>query len=281
MKQALFILLVSLFSFIYIGWENRERRQPRAVFCDVGQGDASYFRLAEGWDVLVDAGPYSKILSCLDQELPYFDRTIEMVFITHPEKDHFGGFLSVLDLYRIEKIFLPLSIKELVFPKNSDWSALLRKIRQKQIPVKYLVRGEQISIGRTNFIVLAPNKSAVNQDKTTPLTELDLNNLGLGLVIRLQETNFLLLADLDALPAEEALEQLNLKADVFKVSHHGSRYGLSEKILNLAEPQLAVLSVGQDNFYGHPHQETLDLLRSHKIPLKRTDSLGKIEVRLY
>jgi len=281
MKQFWLILGISLLSLIYICLQNQERRLPRVVFCDVGQGDAIYFRLPEGLDVLIDAGAYSEVLRCLNRELPYFDRTLELAFITHPEKDHYGGFLAILENFRVKQLFLPLSLKELRLPESNQWVTLLEVLERKRIPVEFLQRGQNIQLEKSTFTVLAPSKSTVNLSQKTPAQELNLNNLGLGLLASVQNTQLLLLADLDAPLAEEALTGFKAKIDILKLNHHGSKYGLSEKMLTLAEPRLAVLSVGEKNFYGHPHEETLALLLSHKIPLRRTDKEEEVEILLH
>ncbi len=111
-------------------------------------------------------------------------------------------------------------------------------------------------------------------------TDVGFNNLALGLLALIKDKQILLLSDLDIAPAEMALEQLNLNVDIFKVSHHGSKYGLSQKMLELADPKLAVISVGKNNWYGHPHAQTIQLLQRLNIPIKRTDKNGKIVLLL-
>jgi competence protein ComEC len=279
MKQIWICLLISLLALIYIRWENQQRAVARVVFCDVGQGDASYLRLPEGTDVLIDGGPNSQVTNCLHQELPYFDRTIEMAFITHPEKDHYGGFFALLKHYRVANLYLPETMNRPELAKET-WGELLRLAREHQTHITYLRRGNTLVLKDSLFTVLAPNNNSLVLGASTPAPDLDFNNMGLVLSLRVKNQNLLFLADLDALPAEAALEQSATRYQILKVNHHGSRYGLSAKILSLAQPEVAVLSVGKNNLYGHPHPLVLELLRSHKIPLHRTDLEGKIEIVL-
>lgn len=272
MKKAIALIILSIFTLLYVYTENIKRAAPRVVFCDVGQGDAIYLRLPEGKDVLVDAGPTAAVVSCLSEEMPYFDRTLELVFITHPQKDHYGGLSYLLSSFRIEKVFLPQSIEKASV--STAWQSFSRRLKKTTQEIVYLERTDQIQIGQSLIIVLSPFPD------TKIETEEDLNNTALGLLAQVQAKQILLLSDLDAVPAERALEGVVADVDIFKLNHHGSKYGISGKLLELAEPEVVVLSVGRDNFYGHPHPETLQLLQSLNLPLRRTDKEGKIVIPL-
>ena len=278
MKTWLIIGLCGLFGLGYLLWQNQFRVVPRVVFCDVGQGDAIYLRLSSPTDVLIDAGPNAKVTNCLNSELLFFDREIEILFLTHPDYDHYGGLDYILDSFQIKTLYLPLAIKNHLPAKDELWQKIWNKIQKQQITIRYLERGDELEIGNDRFLVLWPenNQSVLG----TTSTNVNFNNLALGLLALVKDKQILLLADLDIAPAESALEQLELNIDIFKVNHHGSKYGLSQKILELANPSLAVISVGKNNWYGHPHLQTIQLLQSLNIPIKRTDKHGKIVLPL-
>lgn len=280
MKKLLVLALLVLFTAGIIYHQNQNRSLSRIVFCDVGQGDAIYLRQDTKTDVLIDAGPNSKVINCLNSELPFFDRRIEAAFLTHPDYDHFGGLNYVLDSFQIQTLYLPVSVQN-NFPKDNElWDQVWQKLKKQQVSIEYLQRGDELKIGADTFLVLYPqtfSRSALGIANT----DVSFNNLALGLLALVKGKQILLLSDLDIAPAESALEQLNLSVDIFKISHHGSKYGLSQKILELANPKLAVISVGKNNWYGHPHAQTIQLLQSLNIPIKRTDKNGKIVLPLY
>lgn len=275
MKKLLLIALLVLLTTGIIYYQNKNRSLSRIVLCDVGQGDAIYLRLDTTTDVLIDGGPNSKVINCLNSELPFFDRQIEVVFLTHPDFDHFGGLNYVLDSFQIQTLYLPVSVQNNLPQNNELWNQVWQKLKKQQVSIEYLQRGDELKLGENSFLVLYPqssSRSVLGIDNT----DVSFNNLALGLLALVKDKQILLLSDLDIAPAESALEQLNLSVDIFKVSHHGSKYGLSQKILELADPELAVISVGKNNWYGHPHEQTLQLLQSLNIPIKRTDKNGKI-----
>ena len=274
MKTLTWLIICGLAASIFIYINNQSRLISRIVFCDVGQGDAIYLRLDSQIDVLIDSGPYSQVISCLNEEMPLFDRTIELAFLTHPEKDHFGGFVFLLDSFKIQTLYLPVSVKN-ALPSTKPWRQFWQKAKIQIANIDYLAQNDQITNGANIFTILAPITTS-----TTDFQTLDYNNLALGILAQVRDKQILLLSDLDILPAEKAIEQLNLNVNIFKVNHHGSKYGLSQRLLKLADPAIAVISVGRENWYGHPHLETIRLLQSLNIPIKRTDKQGKIVLKL-
>lgn len=259
--------------------QNRSRSLSRIVFCDVGQGDAIYLRLDSKTDILIDSGSNSKVTNCLNSEMPFFDRQIELVFLTHPDYDHFGGLNPILDSWQIQSLYLPASAQNHLPKNNQLWQQIWQKIKKQKIAIVYLERGDELKIGNNRFLVLWPQIASRSVLRIENPDE-DFNNLALGLLALIKDKQILLLSDLDIEPAEKAIEQLNLRVDIFKVNHHGSKYGLSQKILELAKPRQAVISVGKNNWYGHPHLQTIQLLQSLNIPIKRTDKNGKIVLPL-
>src|SRR3989344_1374720 len=116
--------------------------KPRVVFCDVGQGDGVYIRTKNGMDIVVDAGPDSSILECIGRYMPFFDRTIELVFISHAQKDHYGGLSSILDRYRVGYL-----ISSTVGNSNQSFNKLQKKLKEKQTPAKSLYKNDQVILG--------------------------------------------------------------------------------------------------------------------------------------
>lgn len=172
-------------------------QKTKVVFCDVGQGDAAYIRTREKYDILVDAGPDRKILSCLGKYLPFYDRKIELAFLSHPQKDHLGGYLQIIDRYQIDN-FVVTS-----FEGNSQSLNLLkRKLKEKKIKVRKIFAGEKIvlkSKGKkaSEIVFLWPSRQLLKHLlKSSP--QPDLNDLSAIFVF--SEGDFQILFTGDASP---------------------------------------------------------------------------------
>ena len=142
---------------------------------------------------------------------------------------------------------------------------------------------DKIEFQTSHFSILWPPKGLSEGQSlygTVLVQNSDLNNSCLGILATVNNQHILLLGDLDAPFAERAIQGLNSTIDILKINHHGSKYGLSPEFLELAEPSLGVLSVGKNNWYGHPHPETIDFLKAKNIPFRRTDKEGNVVIDL-
>ncbi len=245
-------------------------KNTRIVFCDVGQGDATYIRIKNRFDVLIDSGPDRKVLACLGKYMPFYDRTIELFILSHPQQDHLGGLLSIIDSYKIRSIYTGKNI----FPKKLD-----KIIKDKKIRKIYVDMNSVLTILNDRVKFVWPN-SKTGKDR---VCENDANCL--SIIFLFQENNFKALFTGDttanvlnslAKIYREDIEDLNL----LKVPHHGSKYGLNSYFLKIADPEVSVISVGKNNSYGHPTNEALSLLRAAKTKIKRTDKNGDIVIKL-
>lgn len=240
--------------------------KTKVVFCDVGQGDAVYIRIRNKIDVMIDAGPDKKILNCLGKHMPFWDRTIEVVFLSHHDSDHYGGLSYIIDRYRIGQI-LTIDYR---FDTQS-YKKLVENIENKSILYYYAYKGEKFSILDSTFGIYWPPKDLKTYDSND-----------YSLIILFQENDFRLLLTGDASPlslnrlSEDSLNDV----DILKIPHHGSKNGLTKKFLELANPDMAVISVGENNRYGHPSKQVLDLLYARNIKIKRTDKDGDIVFKL-
>ena len=211
MRTILILVIIGVVSAIFVLSSNQARTATRIVFCDVGQGDAIYLRLDSQIDVLIDSGPYSQIISCLNQEMPYFDRTIELAFLTHPEKDHFGGFPYLLGSFKIQALYLPTSVRNNL-PSNEPWQQFWQQAKNNINEINYLSQGDEISIGTSLFTILWPEATSTESKIQ------EYNNSALGILAQVKDKQILLLSDMDIAPAERAISQLNLNVDIFKIN---------------------------------------------------------------
>lgn len=244
-------------------------RNLHVVVCDVGQGDG--ILVMQGTtQMLVDAGSGNKVLDCLARHMPFYDHQIEVAIITHPQSDHFGGFADVVDRYEVGQ-FLSDG-----FDNNTkSWKNLKNKIAN--IPYHTLSSGEIVKLSdQVTFNVVWPSQSYVAE---VPREGLDLNVVAVVGRLNFKEFDMLLTADADSqIELAEMATGLLTPVDVLKVPHHGSKTGMLPEWLDYLSPQIAVISVGKNNSYGHPSQKALDLLTERNIKTLRTDQSGDVEI---
>jgi competence protein ComEC len=238
-------------------------------FLDIGQGDAILIQRGNQ-QVLIDGGPSPQTLTReLGERMPFWDRTIELVVLTHPHDDHLSGLVEVLKRYRVEQVFYP----DLDYDSSlyEEWRRL---IDEKDIPFTLAQAGQEIDLGDgVTMSVLHPPATLLES------TDSDLNNNSAVLRLSLGRVSFLLTGDIEW-EAEFRLiaEGIELDGTVLKVAHSGSYSSTTPEFLAVASPQLAVISVG-DNPYGHPHNEVLERLEASlgEENVFRTDEQGTIE----
>ncbi|MGQ9765966.1 MAG: ComEC/Rec2 family competence protein [Anaerolineae bacterium] len=236
-------------------------------FLDVGQGDAILIVAPDGRQVLVDGGPSpTALLNELGAVLPFWDRSLDLVVLTHPDGDHITGLIPLLDRYRVAQVLdVPQSDAA---PEAVPW---LERLQARGIARVYALRGMRLLVGDLLISVLHPGPE--------PLTGTASDDNNNAIVLRLDFGRFSVLLTGDAeREAEEALiaAGLPLHADVLKVGHHGSNGSTSAAFIAAVQPRLAVISVGQGNPFGHPHPAVLERLAG--IEIRRTDQHGRIEV---
>lgn len=263
---SFFSLMIIFFIFLSSFFDER----TKIIFCNVGQGDAIYIRLENKIDVLIDTGPDKSILSCLGKYMPFWDRKIELALLSHPNNDHYNGYFFIIDRYQIDKF---ITVNSSIISKT--YKKLLNKISEKKIPLLFNVSGNEIKVGDGQFLFYWPPA------KFTSVNDNDFSSVILFSVGG-REKSFRLLFTGDA--SSFILSRLSHgaigKIDVLKIPHHGSKNGLTKKFLDLADPSIAVISVGKNNSYGHPAQVVLDMLKAKNVNIRRTDEEGDIVFKI-
>ena len=235
---------------------------------DVGQGDAILVETPDGVQVLIDGGRDSGVLRALGAVLPVHDRSIDMVVATHPDADHVGGLVDVLERYTVGSILMTENTGE-----SAAADAYERAVLREEAEVLYARRGHMFALGAsTTMRVLFPDTDPHGMES---------NTASIVLQIVYGDSTFLLTGD-SPKSIEEYLvliEGEQLVSDVLKVGHHGSRTSTSELFLSHVLPTYAIISAGRDNQYGHPHVEVTDLLFNYGVETMSTAEAGTITLK--
>lgn len=234
---------------------------------NIGQGDAILIRTPDLEHILVDGGPNNKILEELSAVMPFYERTIEVVIVSHPHADHINGLIDVLKRYEVKQILLtgvPYSY--------AGYTTLLELAAEKKISVLFARGNNDFRLGKVALDIVYPFSSLQGKHFE------NLNNSSITFRLLYGTRGFYFPGDLE-LEGEKQLTEstLNLQADVLKVGHHGSRTSSSKALLERVQPEYALISCGIKNKFKHPHAETLQSLQEHGITVYRTDLDGRIE----
>lgn len=268
-RKVFLALLVTAVAVIWYTVVYAEaHRVFRVTFFDVGQGDAIFLEAPDGNQILIDGGPGDRVLAKLGERMPFWDRSIDLLILTHPHADHLNGLLEVLKRYDAGMV-METGVHHSI-PEYGEWHDLLKKKNAQMIAAH---RGQRVNLGRAGMIdILAPFESF---EDASPK---NVHDAMVVLKFRYGSTMVLLMGD-----AEEPLEYkllmsgTDVAADILKVGHHGSKTSTALAFVRAVAPTAAVVSSGKNNRYGHPHQQTLDTLAKFNIPVFRTDRDGDIE----
>jgi competence protein ComEC len=237
------------------------------AFLDVGQGDAILITTPNGRQMLIDGGPgATATLWEVGRHMPFWDRSLDVVINTHPEADHLAGLPEVLERYRVDQIILPDVENDTAL--YAAWGEAMAAEGATLVPAQ---AGARLSLGGDVWAeILHPGGAAPAGDR--------LNDHSVVLRVGLGQVTFLLPGDIEAgVERRLSAEGAALRATVLKAPHHGSDTSSCEPFLVAVDPQVAVVSVGADNRFGHPDPEVLARYAERGIPVLRTDELGTIE----
>ncbi len=257
-------------------WDFSSPQLFKVVFFDVGQGDSIFIETPGNHQILIDGGPSSVVLEKLGKEMPFWDRTIDLVILTHPDYDHLNGLIEVLKSYKVEKVLWTGVVSNKGHSVGSgqggydDWVIVLEKEKAEII----IAQARQvISADDVLMEVLNPSGNIQGQKMGS------FNNSSIVIRAVFGQNAFLFTGDISkAIERKIIGSGADVKVDVLKVAHHGSNSSTSEDLLVAISPKIAVISVGAGNTYGHPRSETLDILKEYGIKILRTDEIGDIKI---
>lgn len=235
------------------------------AFLDVGQGDAIFIESPTGTQVLIDGGPDRSVLREMGNIMPFYDRTIDLLVVSNPDKDHFAGFLDILRAYKVRAVMEPGTIGA-----SAEYRVFGEEVARERSATLLARRGQKIDLGGgATLEVLFPDRD---------VTEVDTNTGSIVAKLSYGSTSFLLTGDTTS-AVEEYLARLDgkrLDVDILKAGHHGSRTSTSDALVGFASPAFAVISAGRDNRYGHPHEEVLERLARFEVETLGTYERGTI-----
>ncbi len=283
-RRAVLIFGILLFANIIAWGVVHEMTRPMSmevIFFDVGQGDATLIKTPEGHRIIIDGGPDSSILEKLSAEIPFWEREIDLIVLTHPHADHMNGLIDILERYEVRSV---------LWTGVSDEGASFAKWKE-------VISGTDILIARAGQRVRG---DTFRLDILYPFVSLegeavgDLNTTSIVARLVSADGSYFFTGDAYASNERELIEAesrcikdgsisavcrvMVLDSDVLKVGHHGSKTSTSREFLEAVAPSIAVISSGGNNRYGHPHPETLEALADYGIRILRTDTDGDVKV---
>lgn len=264
------------------------------VACDVGQGDA--ILVNHGQDqILFDGGlPNGKVIDCLGKYMPVFDRKIELIVLSHPQLDHFGGLVEVVQRYNVD-----LLVANSLDSGSSEYQALKNEVGSRGIRVLTPSTTTDLRMGLLYLDIVWPTSEflaenqqemlALNQEAPKVLSDKvlgtttsnrDPNDFSIVAILRFGDYDALFTGDIGPSISDQVAQIISDmqmdKIEYIKVPHHGSKNGMSEKLLQAVMPDVAVISAGRENRYGHPHEEILNMLNKYGIKIRNTQVEGDV-----
>ncbi len=282
--KYIFGLLGLVLITVWMGVLTYPEPELHLIACDVGQGDAILATHGK-YQILIDGGPNNKVIECLDENMPFWDRTIEVVILTHPQLDHYKGLIEVFERYNVE-YFLANNLDS----SSQEYQVLRNKVGGSGTKVVNPTTGWEARLGTIHLDIVWPSEefitresSLVEGDNSNDIlgaytTKRDPNDFSIVAKLSFGEFDALLTGDIGPDIIDGVLTTGEIgDVEYIKVPHHGSKNGLTTSLLKATDPEVAVISVGK-NQWGHPHKEVLDMLDEYDVLVFRTEEGKKVEV---
>ncbi|MBT3817283.1 MAG: MBL fold metallo-hydrolase [Candidatus Magasanikbacteria bacterium] len=252
--------------------------QVKITFLDIGQGDATFIEFPDGQQMLVDCAIDARILEALGRVMPFFDNTIDYMLVTHPDKDHYGGCIDVLDRFEVENIIYTGVKKDQSFYEAFD------NAMDGEGAEYHHIAGEDVwNIASTTIHFLYPDHD-VSENHILPGFEKDTgyNNASIAFTLEYNGNTALFTGDAEEEEEEYLLSTYDgpLDVDILKGGHHGSSGASIPEFLEAVSPEHVIFSAGRENSYGHPSRRVLKRVERVGGAIWRTDTQGDVIVTL-
>lgn len=279
-KKTTYFIVFILFCLNFFAWQEvfylYETKNLKVEFLNVAQGDSAFIVTPQNHQILIDGGPDSTVVGKVAKQLPFWDRSLDLVILTHPEKDHMSGLIEILKRYKANYIIWS-GVKKPT-PEYLEWLEVLIKQKNKGTKIITAQQGQEIKVGYLLVNVLSPEENLFGKEIK------DVNGTSVVTKLIYGKNSFLFVGDIGFETENNLIKKwaylgdlsnFLLKSDMLKVGHHGSKYSSSEEFLQVVAPKFAVIEVGK-NTYGHPTQETISRLQNIGAQIFRTDQNGDI-----
>ena len=265
-RFGILIIVLLLIVSVYVMYceSKKEVLDPNANaefhFIDVGQGDAAMI-VTDEVHILVDCGT-EEFSDTVIEYVKNYTNTIDLFVLSHPHDDHMGGAAEIISSIKVEEVLMVYSDTDKMF-----FTKAIDAIEEREIPVTEAVAGESYTCGDVTLDVFSPAKDYE-----------DANNNSIVMKATVDGASVMFTGDAETPVESDVLEAYGdkLSANVLKVGHHGSTTSSSKKFLEAVDPEIAVISVGEGNSYGHPKEVILNRLDEYGIPFYRTDKESHI-----
>lgn len=276
-------ILVLILVVVWLAVLTYPEDKLKLIACDVGQGDAILATVGST-QILIDGGANNKVVECLDAYIPFWDRTIEVIVLSHPQRDHFYGLIEVFERYEVEK-FVGTSLES----SSKEYQVLKELVGGANTHVVMPTTGMSIGNSTIRLDIVHPSQAYLATNTTisegttkgvlgATTTKRDPNDLSVVAILTFGDFDALMTGDIGPDVMEDVIATGKVRdVEYIKVPHHGSKNGLTKELLGASTPEVAVISVGK-NQWGHPHKEVLDLLGSTKTTILRTDEAGDVVI---
>ncbi|KKR23435.1 MAG: metallo-beta-lactamase superfamily hydrolase-like protein [Candidatus Peregrinibacteria bacterium GW2011_GWE2_39_6] len=266
-----FISILTIFSVLFsVHLWRLPRGRLMIDFLNVGQGDAILITTPDQNHILIDGGPDQSLLTQLGEVLPFLQKNIDFMVLTHPHADHIFGLVEILKRYQVKAILFSG-----VNYSNPIYDEFLRIIQSQNIPLYVARANEDWQLGAINLDIVYPLKSLLG------ISMENINNASVVIRLGYKGNHVLFTGDAESQVENEILKVgFNLQAEVLKAGHHGSKTASGEDFLDKVKPSLAIIQCGKDNSFGHPHTETLNKLTKRDVSIKSNDQNGRIRITI-
>ncbi|MBU3091856.1 MBL fold metallo-hydrolase [Clostridium sp. CM028] len=226
-------------------------------FIDVGQGDCILVQV-NNKNLLIDSGTVDSTQKLIRYLKKNNVKKLDYVVATHPHEDHIGGMAKIIKTFDIDEFYAPK-----VISSSQSFVDMINSLRNKNLKIKVSAPNISLDLGpNTTCVMLSPNKTSYENT----------NNYSCTIKVSYKNSTYLFTGDIESLAEQELLDNgYNLKSQVLKVAHHGSKSSTSQEFLNKVSPKIAVISCGTYNTYGHPNKGTLAKLKKINSIVYRTD----------
>jgi competence protein ComEC len=234
---------------------------------DIGQGDSIFIESPTGKQFLIDGGPDRAVLRKLSDVLPFWDRTLDAVLLTHPHADHVAGLVETLAQYDVAQAYTTGATSNTAV--QHAFEADLSDGAPQTVTADHRM---SVDLGGGATLDILYPSAPVDHTPDDP------NLTSIVALLTYGDTTMLLMGDMPVAHEMEIADAIDGPVDILKVGHHGSGGSTSEDFLADVAPRYGVISVGAVNDYGHPHPNTLERLARHRVQLFRTDLDGDIRI---